>query len=500
MKKSFKKLCICIMATILLMSGFSNPAHADIYGSSPQVSQSPQTLPDVEGSWAHDYINQLVNLGAITGKADGLFHPNDTITIAEFTKALLVSMGMDPGVKTQGYWADNYISLATYTGIMNFKEYDDTEKSVSRLEMARMIVRALGKEEKAQALASQKTRNRDDASIPDEDKGYAIISNECGIINGYSDGTFNPNGYATRAEATKVIVTFLNVKSTSVKDDSNYTRKEIGTNGITADFFYNEKGVNQKVIVLLGGSEGGKSWSGDLDNKTRQDLLQRGYAILSLAYFGMEGVPPNLQSIPLEYFEKSIDWALQQPGIDKSGVAIMGSSKGGEAALLLASYFPEKVKAVIGIVPSSNVFPGIEGFQPCSKAVSSWSYNGKDIPYAPLIENDNYKKALELWQNEQRIEWTQVYRDAIMDPEAAEKSAIRLEKAQCPILLLSGKQDLCWPSFDMCEKLVNRLSKNNYDFYYEHITYENGDHDVLFIPGAWQKILGFLEGYYPAVK
>ncbi len=458
-----------------------------------QKSHSKQVIgksPSTE-----ECIKQMVSQGAINKKPDGLFHPDDTITIAEFTKALLVSIKLDPGAKIQGYWADNYISVAKYTGIINFEEHADPEKNISRLEMTKMVVRTLKKGKKIPS--SKNTNFKDDASISDEDKGYVKIANESGIINSYPDGTFSPNRYITRADAAKVIVTFLKNQSNFVENDSNYVKKEVKTNGIVADFFYNKKINNQKVIILLGGSEGGKSWSSELDNKTRRELLQRGYAILSLAYFGTNGVSPTLQSIPLEYFQKSIDWVLNQPGVDKSGVAVMGVSKGGEAALLLASYFPEKVKAVIGIVPSSNIFQGLEEFKPSNKEVSSWSYKGKDIPYAPLVKNDNLKRALELWEKEQKIEWTEVYRDAIKEPEIDKKSAIMLEKAKCPIFLLSGKQDLCWASFDMCEKLVKRLNEYNYGFHFEHVTFENADHDVLFVPGAWQKILPFVEKYYP---
>ncbi|MHC1723897.1 MAG: alpha/beta fold hydrolase [Aminipila sp.] len=460
-----------------------------------QESKPMEVASTISKSLPEDDIKQLISNGALNESSDGLTHPEDTISIAEFSKALLVSMGMDPGVKAKGYWADNYISVATYTGIINFGEISDPEKDISRMEMTKMIVRALTKGENCPV--TNKTFFKDNASISDGNKEYVNIAYENGLINKSSGGIFNPNESVTRREAAKIIVTFLEKRSSFAETDSKYIKKEVNTNGIVADFYYNKKINNQKVVILLGGSEGGKSWSSHLDNKTRRDLLERGYAILSLAYFGTDGVPKTLQSIPLEYFEKSINWALSQPGIDKSGVAVMGASKGGEAALLLATYFPEKVKAVIGIVPSSNVFQGIDGFIPCNKDVSSWSYKGKDIPYAQLIKNNNFEKALKLWKKEQKIEWTEVYSDAIKNPEADKKSAIMLEKAKCPIFLLSGKQDQVWPSYQMCNKLVNRLKQYSYGYHFEHLTYEEADHDVQFVPGAWQKILTFIDTYYP---
>ncbi|MCX7746693.1 MAG: hypothetical protein N2645_07370 [Clostridia bacterium] len=278
--------------------------------------------------------------------------------------------------------------------------------------------------------------------------------------------------------------------------EPKYVKKEVNVNGIIADLYYNESARNQRVIMLLGGSFPGKSWSGDMDSKTRMDLLARGYALLSMAYFGMEGLPPTLQSIPLEYFEKSIDWVLKQPGIDRSGVAVMGGSKGGEAALLIASYFPRKVKAVVGLVPASNVF---QGLGPGEK--SSWSYKGKNLSFAPFIYNENYKKALEIWETEHKDMWVEVYRDALRDPEAERKSAIPIERAKCPVFLLSGKLDTSWPSFNMCESLIKRLKENHYKYSYQHVSYDHAGHYVAFeVPESWQKVLKFLEIQYPVKK
>ncbi len=435
-KKRIGVLVICLVVFSLLLVGVIS-ARKD----------KDTKKDDIKNSWAKDYINEMVKSKAMDVKPDGLFHPSSNITRAEFVKALLVSsLGGDPGANSEGYWADTYISLATYKGIIKAGEFTDTEQKITRVEAARMIARTLNQENKAQTLSCQITGFKDDDSIFNINKGYVKVVNEYGIIKGLSNSTFTPNGSITRAEAAKIIVSTLKVKSELKPDDSKYVQKEVNENGIVADFFYNKEATNQKVIVLLGGSEGGKSWSGELDTQTRLDLLKRGYAILSLAYFGMDGVSPTLESIPLEYFKKPIDWALNQPGMDKKGATVMGVSKGGEASLLIASYFPEKVNAVIGIVPSSNVFQGFgEGGIPNMKDTvkSSWSYDGKDIPFAPFINNSNYQKSLELLKKEQKLEFVNAYNDALEDKNNASSSSIALEKANCPILLISGKRIKC---------------------------------------------------------
>lgn len=240
---------------------------------------------------------------------------------------------------------------------------------------------------------------------------------------------------------------------------------------------------------MFGGSDGGKGWSSDGFEKYRTGLLNQEYAVLSLGYFAVEGCPNSLESIPMEYFNTAINWVLKQPSINKKGVAVMGYSKGGEASLLLASINP-KVKAVVAMVPSSNVFQCLSGANK-----SSWSYKGQDVPYAPFVLNEALFEGLKKMNEEGKIEFVQVYQDAIADPEIAEMSAIRVEKSKADILLLSGKNDVVWDSEGMCKKLMQRLQDKNYKRFYDHISYDTG-HGVLESEDAWKDVLSFLKNHY----
>jgi hypothetical protein len=77
--------------------------------------------------------------------------------------------------------------------------------------MAKMVVRTWGLEDDAKAKAGVETSFNDDIDIEDEDKGYIIIASENEIIKGYPDNTFKPDGEATRAEASTIIVNTLEV-------------------------------------------------------------------------------------------------------------------------------------------------------------------------------------------------------------------------------------------------------------------------------------------------
>src|SRR6185369_15235912 len=75
-------------------------------------------------------------------------------------------------------------------------------------------------------------------------------------------------------------------------------------------------------VLRIGGGEGGIS-VGDAET-----IASQGYAVLAIAYFGIEGLPGDLQEVPVEYFGKTIDWMKQSSYIDHSTkLAIIGISR-----------------------------------------------------------------------------------------------------------------------------------------------------------------------------
>ncbi|QTD42049.1 acyl-CoA thioester hydrolase/BAAT C-terminal domain-containing protein [Sporosarcina sp. Te-1] len=80
---------------------------------------------------------------------------------------------------------------------------------------------------------------------------------------------------------------------------------------------------------------------------------------------------------PIRLYGKAINWLSGHPNVDSAKLAVLGTSKGGELALLLASIFPA-IKAVVGYVPSGIIYPGL-GPTPVA---SSWQYKGQSLPFA----------------------------------------------------------------------------------------------------------------------
>jgi len=72
-------------------------------------------------------------------------------------------------------------------------------------------------------------------------------------------------------------------------------RSVIREDRLVATFFDHLSGPRPGVIIVSGSG-------GGLAEDQPALLASRGYAVLSLGYFGMEGVPEDLTNIPLEYF------------------------------------------------------------------------------------------------------------------------------------------------------------------------------------------------------
>ena len=89
------------------------------------------------------------------------------------------------------------------------------------------------------------------------------------------------------------------------------------------------------AVLLLGGSDGG------MPNGYAASLLAaHGYPVLALAYFGEPGLPPALEKIPLEYFQRALVWLGKQPEADPKRLTAIGTSRGGELALPARRHLP----------------------------------------------------------------------------------------------------------------------------------------------------------------
>jgi dienelactone hydrolase len=149
--------------------------------------------------------------------------------------------------------------------------------------------------------------------------------------------------------------------------------ESLQANGFVGEFWHPAANTAKRrpAILVLGGSEGG------LPGVLLPAMLaSNGYPALGVAYFAEPGLPKTLSRIPLEYFAKALNWLAHQPGVDPTRIAVVGISRGSEAAQLLGVYYPRLVHAVIASVPSNVAlcsYPGCTG--------PAWTLHGRALPY-----------------------------------------------------------------------------------------------------------------------
>lgn len=238
-----------------------------------------------------------------------------------------------------------------------------------------------------------------------------------------------------------------------------FTTTEVKDQNFVADFYSTDSSLKKLGILVLGGSEGGKP-----DHLARV-LAEEGYPVLSLAYFKTEGTSEYLDMIPLEYFDKPIQWLKDHEKVKGGAIAVVGGSKGAELALLLASRKPE-IRGVVAFAPSSVVFQGIpKVFWPPR---SSWTSNGKPVPFVPY----DYSKGFN------PNDLLSLYEISLEQSEAVKKATIEVQRINGPILLFSGVDDKMWPSVKMGDMICERLKDKKFNHKYEHFKYDKAGHTL----------------------
>lgn len=170
-------------------------------------------IGDLNNHWAEKTIKNLIDKNIINGYPDGTFKPNNNITRAEFVKIIVNAFKLQSDKKidfkdVENSWAKSYIETAAGLGIVN--GYNENSfgpnNNITREEMAKIIAKVLKLSEKEALKFSDK----------DKIAKWAVDSVEetvkAGIIKGYPDNEFKPEGKATRAEAATIIERSMNYK------------------------------------------------------------------------------------------------------------------------------------------------------------------------------------------------------------------------------------------------------------------------------------------------
>jgi dienelactone hydrolase/uncharacterized protein (DUF2141 family) len=241
------------------------------------------------------------------------------------------------------------------------------------------------------------------------------------------------------------------------------TREDVRAEGLNAILYRPEGGRKAPTLIVLGGSEGGIQAASSVG----AGFTKHGYAVLALAYFMDDGLPKTLENIPLEYFDKAVDWLKAQPGIDTDSIGVIGGSRGSEAALLLASRRSD-IKAAAAFSPSGIVWQGLNFSNPMNMG-PAWTVDGKALPFV-TPDGMAYRPGAAM---------KPMFANVLGHADTRSDTNIPVEKISGPVLLVSGKADALWPSFDMGERIVKRLESKGFRHKVQHLSYETAGHMVF---------------------
>ena len=160
------------------------------------------TFTDVAStSWSYPYITRLATLGVVGGVTATTYGPKQQVKWGEALKMVLRSAGYPAQTELSGNnWAANYLTYAYNNGIVTSNKIDLT-KSITRLEMAELVVRAL----KLQPATSV---NAGITPPTDTVNGYVYALYNLGIVSGDSSSGKNlylPGSTLLRDEMAKIV-------------------------------------------------------------------------------------------------------------------------------------------------------------------------------------------------------------------------------------------------------------------------------------------------------
>ena len=183
-------------------------------------------------------------------------------------------------------------------------------------------------------------------------------------------------------------------------------------------------------------------------------LAEQGFVTMALAYFGAPGLPEQLTNLPLEYFKTALDTLRDRGDVDPTRIGLIGTSKGGEAALLIASKYPE-IKVVVAGVPSSVVWQGINAKNYADPS-GSWTENGKPVAFLPYdtsgaFDPSNFMKSIH-----------DMYARSLTHIDRHPDAVIEVERIDGPVMLICGQSDRLWPSCPMSQSMVARLKAKGF--------------------------------------
>ena len=159
---------------------------------------------DVEGHWAADVIEAYAKNGHINGYEDGTFRPDNGVSVSEFCRIVSSIKGINYKISA-GNWALPYIREMMDAGVIERNDFNDFSAKMTREQVAKAANSLMSGEYYPKDLSQYEQYITDASDIDDRYKEYVLKTYVSGVLNGYEDGSWRPQGEVTRAEILSIL-------------------------------------------------------------------------------------------------------------------------------------------------------------------------------------------------------------------------------------------------------------------------------------------------------
>ena len=224
--------------------------------------------------------------------------------------------------------------------------------------------------------------------------------------------------------------------------------------------------VGEPVVVLTGSG-------GGVPSSTAALLASNGHPALALAIYNYKDLPKALLNRPLEHIQDGAVWLARKSGAPRA--AVMGISRGSEAAQLAAAFFPEAFSGVIAEVPSHLIGGALgPGTTPGDPA---WSVGGR--PLQPFPAKIDLAKINEAMKTPPGYRGSPDFLPIWNDPAVEATNGIPYERIKIPLLVLAGGSDDLWPSNVSAERIRRRMEALGESSHVEIHIYPDAGHQLV---------------------
>ncbi|MCC8077791.1 MAG: S-layer homology domain-containing protein [Oscillospiraceae bacterium] len=283
-RKTVHHLIAMVLIVVLLALGL--PIHGFAASSFSDV---------VSGHWAYNYVEYCYGQGIVEGVGDGKFDPDATLTRAQFITMMgraTYESEVQAQTTSSDSWYSGYVRYLSNKGYLDGIATDETSlnQGMPRQEMAQLLYNLCDNGEIVVGLYSSEYEGEvtvsgvsinvdmldyisDAGSIGSQYKDAVEYCYYVGLLTEFEDGTFQPNGTVTRAQACAVVN-----RADYWRDAVNTKRTTMKSVGITDDAI--NYVISNEVIRLINEYR----VENGLDEYTVKLFMNQGAAVRAVEY------------------------------------------------------------------------------------------------------------------------------------------------------------------------------------------------------------------------